>query len=633
MLLSRILRRLRSDDGAALASVLALMLVGALISTLILGSVIGAYAQTTQTRANVQAQASAQAGIAAATVGLQQAAASAESCQSKGGVYESTVAPRFRATVWFNGVRGCPTGAGQVKVISTGWASSPGVAGASGGDIAYLEAGFVIGMSQSSGSALYIYNSGNLNAFTVDVADPTSAGNVMVENGSVGCTQNSTIKGDIIVANGGVDITNTCHITGSIRATGQIKISSNVTVDGDVISSGAGVSLSNSTITVGGGVYANGNAVVHGRVGQNVEATGTVYLESSARVTGSVKSGGAATINGQIGGDVTGVTTGTFPQANTIVGGSVTFGGRLITVAGNTRIGGSVSAAGTGETEFNDATAKIQGNFSVGGTLKGPMTNGQPSSGATQSAKVKWYLETYDIVVGAVTYGATGLPVPSAPTPKPAPTVPGWVDWGYTESEWVGNGFTKVTWPSGYCTIGSWNRNDAAVVTLFNTIQNAVTPLVVDARSCSKVSLQDGGGFSVKADVAFVWNGFTGSAFTVSSGNGQPHKVYFLTPDGNVNQAGPQCSGGAVNSDPWGKVVIASPIAAIVYTPCQFQLNAGTAWRGQLYAASFAMSQNESLVFSPVGIPGTSLDQGSNGAQVGSLSSMETLRNRSDNGE
>ena len=633
MLLSRILRRLRSEDGAALASVLALMLVGALISTLILGSVISAYAQTTQTRANVQAQASAQAGVAAATVGLQQPAGSAGSCQAKGGVYESSTVPRYRATVWFNGARGCPTGAGQVTVIATGWASSPGVAGASGGDIAYLEAGFVIGMSESSGSALYIYNAGNLNAFTVDVADPASVGNVMVENGSVGCTSNSTIKGDIIVANGGVDITNTCHITGSIRATGAIKISASVTVDGDVISSGAGVTLSNSTITVGGGVYANGNAVVHGRVGQNVEATGTVYLESSARVTGSVVAGGAATINGQIGGDVTGVSTGTFPQSNTIVGGSVTFGGRLITIAGNTRIGGSVSAAGTGETAFNDATAKIQGNFTVGGTLKGPNTWNKPSESASESERVKWYLKNVGVVVGSLSYNVAGLPIPAAPTPKPAPTVPGWVDWKYTESEWIGNGFTKVTWPSGYCSIGSWNRNDSAVVALFNTIKNAVTPIVVDARSCSKVSLQDGGGFSVKTDVAFIWNGFTGSAFTVSSGDTQPHKVYFLTSDGNVNQAGPQCTGGAVNSDPWGKVTIASPIAAIVYTPCQFQLNAGTAWRGQLYAQSFAMSANESLVFSPVGIPGTSLDQGAGGAQAGTLSSMETLRNRSDDGE
>ena len=631
----RLQHRLRDDDGAAMASVLALMLVGALISTLILSSVIGAFAQTTQTRANVQSQAAAQAGISVAVAGLQKATGDPQSCQAVGGVYESASAPRYRATVWYNGVRGCPTGAGAVKVISSGWASAPGIAGASSGDVAYLEATFAIGMSQASGAALYIYNSSNLNAFSVDVADPTSAGNVMVENGSIGCTSNSTIRGDIIVANGAVNITNTCHITGSIRATGNIKITSNVTVDGDVISSGGSIELTNDTIVVGGGIYANGFATVHGRVGQNIEATGVITMVNTASAAGSVWGGSSASISGSIGGDLTVVGALSIPQSGTTIKGSVTAGGRLNPVAANTKIDGSVSAAGTGETKFNNsANVKILGNFAVGGTLDGAKENNKPSSGASDSDKVAWYLKDRTIVIGTVRHSIAGLTVPVGPTPRPAPTVPGWVDWKYTESEGTAHGFTKLVWPTTHCSVGNWNKDEAAIATVLNQIKNSTVPLVVDATGCPSLSIQMGGTINVRSDIAIINKSFTGADLTWGSADGQPHKLYLLTSDGNTALAGPQCTGGAADSDPWGKWVVTGPLAAIVYTPCTFKLNAGTQWRGQLYAGNFAMSSSESLVFVPVGIPGTSLSAGGgSGPQVGVLSPMESLRNRSGNGE
>ncbi|MCC6855970.1 MAG: hypothetical protein IT189_07910, partial [Microbacteriaceae bacterium] len=64
MLLTRIRSALTRDDrGAALAAAMSLMLLGALLSVLILSSVVATFSATTGTRATVQSEASAQAGI------------------------------------------------------------------------------------------------------------------------------------------------------------------------------------------------------------------------------------------------------------------------------------------------------------------------------------------------------------------------------------------------------------------------------------------------------------------------------------------------------------------------------------------------------------------------------------------
>ena len=47
-----------------------------------------------------------------------------------------------------------------MRIISTGWAASPGVAGNKFGDVAYLEASYSITAAQSSGSAVYVYAGG-----------------------------------------------------------------------------------------------------------------------------------------------------------------------------------------------------------------------------------------------------------------------------------------------------------------------------------------------------------------------------------------------------------------------------------------------------------------------------------------
>jgi len=89
MLLIRLRCRMRAlisggDDGFALAGVVALMAVSILLIALMSSSVVYAIGFSTATRAGVQAQGAAEAGVAAATVGLETG-----TCSSVGAVYQS----------------------------------------------------------------------------------------------------------------------------------------------------------------------------------------------------------------------------------------------------------------------------------------------------------------------------------------------------------------------------------------------------------------------------------------------------------------------------------------------------------------------------------------------------------------
>jgi cytoskeletal protein CcmA (bactofilin family) len=624
-----------------MASVLALMLVGALISILILSSVIGAFAQTTQTRASVQSQAAAQAGIAAAVVGLQ-TASGAGSCTATGGVYESATAPQFRATIWYNGVRTCPTGSGIVKIISTGWAGSPGVAGASAGDEAYLEATFNISSSEASGSAVYVYQGGNVNAFTVNVADASTTGDIRVPNGNLACSTTSTISGNVIVANGTVNFSNSCHVTGSIRASGTISLSTSPVIDGDVVSSGGSVTVSNTGIVIGGSIYANGDVTLQGQVSGDVEATGSVKIIAGARVTGSVRAGGTVEIRGVVDGNVTTPGGASMPQSGARVGGNVTIGGTFSTLTGGARVNGSVSAAGTGTMQIFPDGDRIDGNLAIGGDLDSwNYDSNKPTSSSSTNAKIAWTMQNKGWIDGAITYLQIGLPIPTAPTPQAAPTAPAWVDWSYVPTDWVSAGYaTTIVWPSNGCTIdgriGTQAGQPEGVYELLQQIRNATTPVVVDARACTTLNFSNSASLDIgiRTNVAFIVKSVTLESTKFRSADGAAHKLYFLVQDGAPGTAGVQNPGGSCNiATNSAGVEIVAPIAAIAYTPCNISLSNGTKWRGQLYSNGLSVSSGDGVTYVPVGIPGTNLDGISGGASTGNLSPMTSLRNRSDDGE
>lgn len=625
----------REERGAAMASVLGLILVGGILSALIVSSMVATFSQTTGTRAGVQAQAAAEAGLAAAYAGLQ----TPGSCATNGAIYTSPSAPHFRATVWYGASIGCPTGSGTVTVISTGWADNPGVAGNTSGDVAYLEATYSVAATNASGAAVYVYNGGQVNAFTVTVPTSNVSGDIQIPQGNFSCTTASTINGSVIVAAGSVNLTNTCKVTGSIRAYGSVSLTSSAQVLGDVTSSNGSVSMANSTTYIKGNVSANGTFSSQGTVDGSVEATGAATLQAGGVVKGSIASGGNVEIRGTVNGNVTGTGTGSIPASSGRVNGSMTVGGSW---TGNLEgvVGGDLQAAGTGTMTFVPGSKKVGGNLKLGGALStwGYQWN-VPSASATDSEKAAYYIKQNGWVGGTISFGITGLGSPVAPTAKAAPTVPAWVDWTYTNDDFTSAGFVnEIMWPAGQCQVDNYSGTNPAS-SLYNTWQqvlNATTPTIVNTLNCSNgINFSSSAAVTInfKTDVAFIGRGFTLEKMTLNSNDSTAHKVYFLVPDGAPATAGSQCSNGARNISTNSTTIVNSPISVMFYTPCSISVNNETKIRGQFYSGSLSMSANDGLAYVATGIPGTNLDGVSGSNSTGTIGAAVTVRNRSNNGE
>lgn len=592
------LRRLRRDEsGVALVAVMGFMLIGVLITILIGTSIVSGMSHTTAARANVQAQAAAEAGIAAAFAGIQVSAPNPQACSTVGAVYRNATGqlPIYEARVYVGAstVPSCPTGAGQVRIVSTGTATAPGVAGNKSGDKVYLEATYAVGAVDPSGTAVYIYNGGAVNAFTVAMGDVGTTGNIQMPTGDFKCSTASTINGDIIVAAGSVEMSNSCKVTGSIKASGGVKLSNTVQVLGDISSSSGQVYLGSGTF-VGGNVSANGATEIRGTVEKSVTTTGNAYVGES----GWIKQ-------------------------------NLTVGGLLTAIQGNGYVQGNVSSRATGTTEINPDRLRVGGSLAIGGDLNtwGYAWN-VPSSTATENEKRAYFLKTNNKVIGAITYLQTGLTLPVA---APVPVVPTWVDWKYDRTDWISAGFANlITVPSSLCNID--NQSSVVGTPAYNLVQqfNTInTPTVVDTTACNQFnfSLSAHLRLKFKTDVAFVGKSFKMEDLQIDSFNTTKHKIYFLVSDGQPTTPLNQCNNGAGNIEANNGVIIGANIAAMLYTPCTISLNNGSKWRGQLYSGGIAVSSNDGLTYVPVGIPGTNLDGVTGGTPSSSLGGLVSLRN------
>lgn len=572
--------RIRDDRGSTMVAVIGVLAVALITTTLIATSVVSALGFTTATRADVQSQAAAEAGIAVVQASLLAGTcvADADTVEDVDGdgyleaVFRGTD-PAYTTSVksWSATVpeNGCPSSfSTRVVVTGHGAAATPGLI--SHGDEAVVQAEFVADATPSentgSGPAVYSGNGSAVNAMTITSATGVP-GDIQILDGDFQCTTTSFIEGNVLVANGNVNITNTCTIEGDLRASGTIHITSGVVIEGDVIAAGGGVTLSNTTIAVGGSVYANGKATIHGQVDGSVEATGAVETNAGSRIKSDLKAGGQVEVRG--------------------------------------RVDGNITTPSTADFKINPNDAFVGGNITVGGNIDswGDVWN-EPSPTATKNERLVYSFKKNGKVVGSFSYLN---PSSTAPTAKPAPVVPPWVDFYFDPTDW--EGFSMLTWPSSAsCEVGSWNRNTH---TTFQQIINATSPLVVDTSACSSVTINgsNGNNLTLKTDVAFIGKGFTlGNGADVTSSNGEDHYVWFLVPDGKPTIPGPHCSNGAGNVSTNGSVTIHDEITALVYTPCTISLNNGTAWRGQLYSGKITVSSGDSLKYVPIGIPGWDLD-------------------------
>lgn len=584
--INKIIRRARrEDEGAALVAVVGVMSVGLILASLILTSLVNGLGFTAAARAGVQSQAAAEAGIAAAQAGLQIPG----DCVAKGGVYTpATAIPGldYRATIWIKNlagtwVRGCPAATTTaVKIIAGGDASNEGIPSNETGDESFVEAVFNIGLpvitEGPSASAIFTGSGGSVSSLSITSAN-ANPGDIHILKGDFQCNSGSVINGSIIVADGAANITNTCTITGSVKASKGVTITAAVIIGGDVVAAGGDLNITNSGIKIAGNAYASGLAVIHGTIDGNLDVVGDLTLYENGWVKKSVNAGGSVKIRGKIGLNLTSPSTvQAFFRPAVTVGGAIKVGGNLI-----------VDGMAAGTTSVNYMKAG-------------------------HAASVETFL--------------SGL---SAPAPLPVPTVSPWVDWSYKAADWTA--FQTIVWPSSAgCEIGSWNKTSH---TIWKQIKDLTVPTVIDARACSTLTFF-GIDQALKTDVVFIVKGISQGKITWSSADAAAHRLWFLAEDGAPTTAGPQCPSGSTNKVT-GDFKITAPIRALAYTPCTMTIS-GTQWRGQIYSGGFAVSSGDSMIYDPIGIPGTDLSGGTfvdpNATPAG-LGDLTSIHNRADNGE
>lgn len=355
----RLRRRLATpaakERGSAMLAVLGLMGVSSVIAISTTSMSLHAVGYSTSTRAGVQAEAAAEAGIDYAAAKL-----ATSVCQP---LYTSNVVPVFSVTISYSTlqtspgdvdnswVAGCPAtnSVKRLKLVSTGWAETLGVAGNTSGNVRKVEGIYPYIPSPSayaiipSGAAIYSFAQTDPTINNLEVTQAgTARATIQYLSGSATCTSGSMIKGDLILGNGAIS-TNGCYIDGDLWASSTVSIQSGE-ITGNVHASGVlngvSVSLSPSAI-VDGNVFAAGPVSSGGKIGGNVVAGptgGTSVFSNKSSVGGSIISAGSVTNSGIVMGTIKTNQTGIVTPAIPLVPGWVDFGFSAtdwVTVAGD----------------------------------------------------------------------------------------------------------------------------------------------------------------------------------------------------------------------------------------------------------------------------------------------------------
>lgn len=589
MLLTRLIpSRAANDRGAALASVMALMLLGTLLSVLILSSVVASVSSTTAVRATVQSSASAQAGVDTALASIVSG-----SCVP---TYASTVAPKYTVRVSYTTsttlsapglvwVDGCPvTNAPFMKIVSVGTAASPAVGSATSGNTEAVEAIFSRQVTtttstptitiEPSGPAVYAYSSQAFGGSgTLVSLNGTHDADVMVKTGDVSCSGGAAADGDFILFQGNLTLSGSCGVTGNVWASGT----------------GKGVINLSGGVVVGGNVVGNGLVISSGTVGGSVWTTGSTKINSAT------------------------------------IGGGVTVTANNFLTGGSNKIGGNLWASGAAEVTNGD---DVKGNATAqtlklsGGNIGASGSNVAWSRGAVTG--VTWYTIKAHLTAQSVPSGMTaggGITVvpagPGAGGPAPAtpvaPTVPNWVNFGYSLADWPGYSVATLS----TCTYTTMS----AAIAGFNGGKG-----IIDARGCSSaINFSSYQKLDLTNDLVI----FTNAGFDLQGSAGfnatKAVSLFLITPDYTTESpATPTCVSGSFTVG--GGFTFDKDISTIIYTPCQVNIGSGINYWGQIFGGKTKIDGAAKLFYTAVGLPGYDLNTGSV-STVGSTTTTTTSTN------
>ena len=573
MFLTRLFRgHRRADEGSTLIPTIGLVAIALLVTAVMGTSLISALGHSTAARASVQSQAAAESGIIQAKALIETA-----NCTVNGVIVDSTSDPVFHATIWSQiglatWTASCPREGTTtaVRIISTGYAQTNGLAGVSYGDSVTVESiySYSAGGPVESGPGILSYSSTSLPDTTVSPIS-VARGDLVLPTGNFSCNSGTTIDGNVIVMAGTATVNGTCHISGSLWAKGIVNLGNGVTLGGDV-KSGTATVVIGSTNHVLGSVEAAGAVTVDGIVDGNVVSATSVTTGVGSKIGGYVHSG----------------KSGTTSTLKGTVGGEVTVSGSLSIYAG-AKIGGRVTVLAISATYLKYFKAT---------TL----------SGATAASTL--------LVDKVISTAVATTPTPQTPLVSFAYDAANWIHLAYNYADWKLVGFnTELIWPeSGNCTVPTaLGAGATAPDATWRTMQNATSPLVVNAMSCNQ-NFTGNFTLALRTDMAIYSNKYTLSDFILSSADGNPHKFWLMVPDGPAGStSGPDCGGLVDHINVTGTAIVYSPITSLSYGPCTMKLPAGSQWRGQIYSGNLTGNGSpHSVVYSGLGIPGKDLGTG-----------------------
>ena len=184
------------------------------------------------------------------------------------------------------------------------------------------------------------------------------------------------------------------------------------------------------------------------------------------------------------------------------------------------------------------------------------------------------------------------------------PTVPSWIDFGskpehYTTQTW--SGFTIVT-------MGT-DCSAPQVIAKIATLGGA--PGVLDGRACvGDLRMDNNYEAKVYNDLAIIAPRILFDNQGTLDGENGEHDLWLINPDGTAKPGEPDtalCSSSYIKVQNNAKF---KDLRALFYSPCTVTTVAGTTIKGQIFAGSTSMTNNSTLQYTAVGLPGYDLKTG-----------------------
>lgn len=279
----RTLRRRWQDEeeGFALATVLAITMLGAIVATVMLTATMRTVGATTATRASVQARAAAQSGIDTVRALIDGGGCSTGTVTGDG--WRVTIHPSTGANASAADPIGCPSSAARsVFLQSDGTASSTGVGNESGDERAVESLLIKPGDSPTFNKAAFGKNGIDLST-NLELRDSsgTTSADIFTE-GSFSCASNMVIQGSVYAKTGVNFSSAPCRVEGDVLTEGNFTCAAGTTIEGNLFVRG-NANFTSSGCDIRGIVQVNGNVYM---------STGGTKLGTTLMVGGQLSTSG-----------------------------------------------------------------------------------------------------------------------------------------------------------------------------------------------------------------------------------------------------------------------------------------------------------------------------------------------------